>query len=190
MGDPPADIPNISNFKLHDKSDAVTKADKQADLINRFVTIAEKIQPKLLVTGENFNTWSRNMLEAWVTVFIGDTTYFDEPSRDSDYRRNLIALAFIQHSVERALFDSITSQLFMPNARNVHQAIKNRFNQASWSSIIQHASIILNPSNHSSDITQHALRLGEAVEAIENQIGTIDSNKIITLSLFFSLPHL
>ncbi|MBW0492842.1 hypothetical protein O181_032557 [Austropuccinia psidii MF-1] len=78
----------------------------------------------------------------------------------------------------------------MPNARNVYQAIKNRFNQASWSSIIHHASIIFNPMDHSSNITQHTLRLGEAIEAIENQIEVLDSNKIIMLSLFFSLPHL
>ncbi|MBW0533605.1 hypothetical protein O181_073320 [Austropuccinia psidii MF-1] len=95
MGDSSTDIPNISSLKLHEESDAVTRATKQADLINRFVMIAEKIQPKLLVTGANFNTWSRNMLEAWATVFIGDITYFDESSRDPNSRRNLIALAFI-----------------------------------------------------------------------------------------------
>ncbi|MBW0533603.1 hypothetical protein O181_073318 [Austropuccinia psidii MF-1] len=78
----------------------------------------------------------------------------------------------------------------MPNARNIYQAIKNRFNRASWSSIVHHAGVIFNPVDHSSDITQHALRLGEAIAAIENQIGTLDSNKIIMLSLFFSLPHL
>ncbi|MBW0528000.1 hypothetical protein O181_067715 [Austropuccinia psidii MF-1] len=130
------------------------------------------------------------MLEAWATVFIGDVTYFDDTSRDPDYRRNLIALAFIRHSVYRPLFDSITSRLFMPNARNVYQALKNRFNRASWSSIVHHASIILNPVDQSSNITQHTLRLSEAIEAIENQIGVLDANKIMTLSLFFSMPHL
>ncbi|MBW0500249.1 hypothetical protein O181_039964 [Austropuccinia psidii MF-1] len=130
------------------------------------------------------------MIESWATVFLGDTDYFDDTSRDTDYWRNLIALALIRHSVERPLFDLITSRIYMPNARSIYHALKNCFNRASWSSIIHHASIIFNPIDQSSNLTQHALRLSEAVNAVENQMGTLDSNKIITLSLFFFVPHL
>ncbi|MBW0527435.1 hypothetical protein O181_067150 [Austropuccinia psidii MF-1] len=126
MSDTPADIPNISNLKLHDKSDAVTRADKQADLINRFVTIAEKIQPKLLVTGANFNTWSRNMLEAWAAVFIGDKTYFDEPSWDSDYQRNLIALAFIWHSQNFNSISNTTGSPLKETSQNPNRYTNNQ----------------------------------------------------------------
>ncbi|MBW0526965.1 hypothetical protein O181_066680 [Austropuccinia psidii MF-1] len=78
----------------------------------------------------------------------------------------------------------------MPNSQNVYQALKNRFSWASWSSVIHHASIIFNPMDQSLNITQHTLQLGEAIEDIENQIGVRDGNEIITLSLFFSIPHL
>ncbi|MBW0489813.1 hypothetical protein O181_029528, partial [Austropuccinia psidii MF-1] len=36
----------------------------------------------------------------------------------------------------------------------------------------------------------HSIALGKAIEAIENQIGALYSNKIMTLSIFFSVPHL
>ncbi|MBW0468886.1 hypothetical protein O181_008601 [Austropuccinia psidii MF-1] len=78
----------------------------------------------------------------------------------------------------------------MPNARNIYHALKIRFNRALWSSIIHHASVIFNPINQSSNLTQHALRLSEAIDAVENQMGALDSNKIMALSLFFSMPHL
>ncbi|MBW0536415.1 hypothetical protein O181_076130 [Austropuccinia psidii MF-1] len=190
MGDSTTNIPDMSGLKMNEESDAVTRADKQAELINRFVTIAEKIRPKLSMAGTNFNTWSCNMLEAWATVFISNVTYFDDTSQDPDYRRNLIALALIQHSVDRPLFHSIMSRLFIPNSRNVYQALKNCFNRASWSSIVHHANIIFNPVNQSLNITQHTLRLSKAIEAIENQIGVLYANKIMTLLLFFSMPHL
>ncbi|MBW0503090.1 hypothetical protein O181_042805 [Austropuccinia psidii MF-1] len=185
IGDSTTNIPDISGLKIAEESDAVTRADKQAELINQFVTITEKIRPKLSMAGTNFNT-----LEAWATVFISDVAYFEDTFRDPDYQRNLIALAFIQHSVDRPLFDSITSHLFMPNARNVYQALKNCFNQVSWSSIVHHANIIFTPVNQSLNITQHTLCLSKAIEAIENQIGVLDANKIMTLLLFFSMSHL
>ncbi|MBW0542359.1 hypothetical protein O181_082074 [Austropuccinia psidii MF-1] len=190
MNNPETSVPDFSTLKIQDESDAVSKADKQAELLSHFITIAEKIRPKLSTNGANFNTWSRNMIETWATVFLGDVSYFESLSRDDDYRHNLIALAFIRHSVERPLFNSITSRIFMPNARNVYQAIKDRFNRASWSSIVHHASLVFNPIDQSLDPNQHALRLGEAIEAIENQMGPLDSTKILTLSLFFSMPHL
>ncbi|MBW0540546.1 hypothetical protein O181_080261 [Austropuccinia psidii MF-1] len=130
------------------------------------------------------------MIHAWTTFFIGDEEYFNINEKDKDYWQNLVALSFIRNSVERQLFDLISSQLIMPNARTVYQALKNCFRKSSWSSIIHHAETIFNPSDQSSNIVQHAITLGEAIEAIGNQIGALDSNKIMTLSIFFSVPHL
>ncbi|MBW0503131.1 hypothetical protein O181_042846 [Austropuccinia psidii MF-1] len=177
-----------SKLKLED--DTVARADKQAKILHRFSVIAERIRPRLQIDGSNFNVWLRNMIHAWTTCFIGDEEYFNINEKDKDYRRNLVALSFIRNSVERQLFDSISSRLIMPNARTVYQALKNRFGKSSWSSIIHHAETIFNPTDQSGNIVQHAIALGEAVEAIENQIGALDSNKIITLSIFFSVPHL
>ncbi|MBW0534694.1 hypothetical protein O181_074409 [Austropuccinia psidii MF-1] len=130
------------------------------------------------------------MIHTWTTCFIGDEEYFTINEKDKDYWRNLVALSFIRNSVECQLFDSVSSQLIMPNARMVYQALKSCFGKSSWSSIIHHAETIFNPTNQSSNIVQHAITLGEAIEAIENQIGALDSNKIMTLSIFFSVPHL
>ncbi|MBW0469180.1 hypothetical protein O181_008895 [Austropuccinia psidii MF-1] len=157
MNDPSQAIPDVSQLKIHDESNAVARADKQAELLNQLTAISEKIQPNLSVSGANFNTWSQNMIESWVTVFLGNVDYFENTSCNTDYRRNLIALAFIQHSVEQLLFDSITSLLYMPNAWNIYHALKNCFNRASWSSIIHHAGVIFNPIDQSSNLTQHAL---------------------------------
>ncbi|MBW0535509.1 hypothetical protein O181_075224 [Austropuccinia psidii MF-1] len=186
MGDS-SKLPDISSLSV---SDPVLCANQQAEILQRFSLIADRIQPRLSIDGSNFNTWSRNMISTWETCFIEDIKYFDSQERDLDYRRNLIALSFIQNSVERSLFDSIISWLSMPNARSVYQAIKKRFSKASWSSIVNHANVIFHPSTQSSNLMKRVIDLGEAVAAIEGQIGPIDSNKIITLSLFFSIPHL
>ncbi|MBW0491418.1 hypothetical protein O181_031133 [Austropuccinia psidii MF-1] len=78
----------------------------------------------------------------------------------------------------------------MPNARTTYRALKDRFNKISWSSIVRHTSIIFDPTDNSNNLTNHAITVGEAIEAIENQIGAIDSNLPTTLSLFFSAPQL
>ncbi|MBW0538816.1 hypothetical protein O181_078531 [Austropuccinia psidii MF-1] len=130
------------------------------------------------------------MIDTWETCFIEDIKYFESQERDLDYQRNLIGLSFIRNSVERSLFDSIISQLSMPNARSVYQAIKKQFSKASWSSIVNHANVLFYPPTQSSNLMKRVIDLGEAVAAIEGKIGPIDSNKIITLSLFFSIPHL
>ncbi|MBW0539770.1 hypothetical protein O181_079485 [Austropuccinia psidii MF-1] len=75
----------------------------------------------------------------------------------------------------------------MTNARTVYQAIRNCFGKSLWSSILHHAETIFNPTDQSGNIIWHEIALGEA---IENQIGALDSNKIMTLSIFFSVPHL
>ncbi|MBW0551145.1 hypothetical protein O181_090860 [Austropuccinia psidii MF-1] len=130
------------------------------------------------------------MIHAWTTCFIGDEGYFIKTEKDNDYWRNLVALSFIHNSVERQLFDSITNRIVMPNTRTIYQAIKNLSSKSSWSSIIHHTNTIFCQTTALRNINQREIELGEAVEAIENQIGPLDGNKIITLSLFFSVPHL
>ncbi|MBW0461265.1 hypothetical protein O181_000980 [Austropuccinia psidii MF-1] len=71
-----------------------------------------------------------------------------------------------------------------------YQAIKKRLSKASWSSIIHHANSIFNTSDHQHDIDQHVIRLNEAIKSIESQLRPLNSSKILTLSLFFSLPNL
>ncbi|MBW0535088.1 hypothetical protein O181_074803 [Austropuccinia psidii MF-1] len=77
-------------------------------------------------------------------------------------------MSFLRHSIERPLFQSITSRIQMPNARTTFRALKDLFNKISWSSIVHYAN---------------------AIEAIENQIGPIDSNLFTTLTLYFSAPQ-
>ncbi|MBW0521498.1 hypothetical protein O181_061213 [Austropuccinia psidii MF-1] len=186
MGDHPK-MPDISTLSV---TDPVLRANKQAEILQRFSLIADRIRPRLSSSGSNFNAWSRNLFDTWSMCFIEDTDYFQRQEQDTDYRRNLIALSFIRNSMDRPLYDLIIARLTMPNARTVYQAIKRRFSKASWSSIIHHAKIILHPTNNQHDITQHAINMSEAIEAIESQLGLLDSSKISTLSLFFSLPHL
>ncbi|MBW0509403.1 hypothetical protein O181_049118 [Austropuccinia psidii MF-1] len=78
----------------------------------------------------------------------------------------------------------------MPNSRTIYQVIKNQLSKSSWPSIIHHANTIFCQTTSLRDINQHAIELGEAVEAIKNKIGPLDGNKFITVSLFFSVPHL
>ncbi|MBW0538318.1 hypothetical protein O181_078033 [Austropuccinia psidii MF-1] len=186
MGDP-SKLPDISSLNV---SNPVLHLNCQAEILQRFSLIADRIQPCLSIDGSNFNMWSRNMINTWETCFIEDVKYFESQERDLDYQRNLIALSFIRNSVERSLFDSIISRLSMPNARSVYQAIKKQFSKASWSSIINHANILFHPPTQSPNLMKQVIDLGEAVEAIEGQIGPINSNKMITLSSFFSIPHL
>ncbi|MBW0534653.1 hypothetical protein O181_074368 [Austropuccinia psidii MF-1] len=180
-------LPDISNLLVND---SIIRADKQAEILQRFSLIADRIRPRFSLDGSNFNTWSRNLIDTWSMCFIEDMGYFENQERDTDYRRNLIALSFIRNSVERSLYDSIIARMTMPNARTVYQAIKKRFSKASWSSIVHHANFIFNSSDHQHDTAQHVIRLNEAIESIESQLGPLDSSKILTLSLFFSLPNL
>ncbi|MBW0583157.1 hypothetical protein O181_122872 [Austropuccinia psidii MF-1] len=115
--------------------------------------------------------------------------YFNSTERNNDYQRNLIAMSFLRHSIERTLFQSITSRIRMPNARTCFRALKDRFNKISWSSIVHHASTCFNPTDHSTNLTTHAINIGKAFEAIKNQIGPMDSNLFTTLTLYFSAPQ-
>ncbi|MBW0583837.1 hypothetical protein O181_123552 [Austropuccinia psidii MF-1] len=125
----------------------------------------------------------------WADCFMGNMEYFNSTERDNDYQRNLIAMSFLRHSIERTLFQSITSRIRMPNARTCFCALKDHFNKISWSSIVHHASTCFNPTNHSTNLTTHAINIGEAIEAIENQIGPMDSNLFTTLTLYFLAPQ-
>ncbi|MBW0511508.1 hypothetical protein O181_051223 [Austropuccinia psidii MF-1] len=120
---------------------------------------------------------------------MGDVEYFNSSERDDDYQPNLIAMSFLQHIIERPLFQSITSQIRIPNARTTFCALKGRFNKIFWSSIVHHASICFNPTDHSTHLTTHAIIVGEAIEAIEIQIGLMDSNLFTMLTLYLSAPQ-
>ncbi|MBW0559712.1 hypothetical protein O181_099427 [Austropuccinia psidii MF-1] len=181
--------PDLSSLNFEPNTSIIARADKQAEILHRFSLIAERIQPRLSIDGGNFNAWSRALVNTWADCFMGDIDYFDSSDRDNDYQRNLIAMSFLRHSVERPLFQSITSRIRMPNARTTFRALKDRFNKISWSSIVHHASICFNPTDHSTDLTTHAIIVGEAIEAIENQIGPMDSNLFTTLTLYFSAPQ-
>ncbi|MBW0520133.1 hypothetical protein O181_059848 [Austropuccinia psidii MF-1] len=76
----------------------------------------------------------------------------------------------------------------MPKARNVYQEIKSQFRKASWSSIVRHARNVFHPVDQSHNIIKHAINLNETIKAIECQLNPLDSNKILTLSLFFLVP--
>ncbi|MBW0538332.1 hypothetical protein O181_078047 [Austropuccinia psidii MF-1] len=185
----PDDIAEFVSLNINDNN-AVSHADKQAESLHRFSLIADKIYPRLALDGNNFMSWSCNLLSTWNNYFFDDPNYFDITTRDSDYRRNLVALTFIRNSVDRSLYKSITSALVTPNARTTFQALKKRFCKASWSSIIWHAEILFNPPDRSTKLTSHAIALQHAINNIESQIGTMNSKTILTLSLFFSARQL
>ncbi|MBW0564532.1 hypothetical protein O181_104247 [Austropuccinia psidii MF-1] len=182
-------VPDISflNFELN--SPVIARAYKQAKLLHRFSLIAKRIQPRLSIDGGNFNAWSRALLNTWADCFMGDMEYFNSTECDNDYQQNLIAMSFLRHSIERTLFQSITSRIRIPNERTCFRALKDRFNKISWSSIVHHATTCFNPTDHSTNLTTHAINIGEAIEAIENQIGPMDSNSFTTLTLYFSAPQ-
>ncbi|MBW0480724.1 hypothetical protein O181_020439 [Austropuccinia psidii MF-1] len=46
-----------------------------------------------------------------------------------------------------------------------------------------------NPTNHSTDLTTHAINIGEAIEAIKSQIGCMYTNLFTTLTLYFLAPQ-
>ncbi|MBW0478196.1 hypothetical protein O181_017911 [Austropuccinia psidii MF-1] len=72
----------------------------------------------------------------------------------------------------------------------MYQAIKSRFSKTSWSSVSHHASKLFYLTNQSHSLTKNEISLGEAIEAIERQIGPLGRNKLIILSLLFLLPQM
>ncbi|MBW0536437.1 hypothetical protein O181_076152, partial [Austropuccinia psidii MF-1] len=180
---------DLSSLKIQD-NDIVSQADKRAESLNRFSLLADKIQPKLSLDGSNFNIWSRSMIDTWASCFFGDCNYFDSNERDSDYRRNLVALSFIRNSIDRSLFQSIISQLYMPNARLVYQSLKKRFGKSSWSAIVQQARCIFVPTDQSSNLINHLVVVQGALNDLQSQIGIFTPENLLPIILYFSAPQL
>ncbi|MBW0506565.1 hypothetical protein O181_046280 [Austropuccinia psidii MF-1] len=122
---------------------------------------------------------------------MGDSDYFQQSTEDSNIKRNLVARLFIQHSVENDAYKAITSCIHGSDARKIYQALKDRFNRPSWSSVVFHANIIFqNWNNHVHDINVYAMTVNEAVQNLENQLGKIDSEMLTTLAIFFAVPSM
>ncbi|MBW0558716.1 hypothetical protein O181_098431 [Austropuccinia psidii MF-1] len=174
-----------------DNMDVIMKADKQAKIFQHFISLAEKIRPRLRDDGANFNIWSRSLILSWTTYFMGDPDYFQQPTKDQNIKRNIIALLFIQHSVDHFAYESVTSRILNSDARQIYQALKDRFNCPSWSSVVFHASTIFqNRSYQINNINNYANNVTEAIHNLENQLGTIDSDTLTTLDIFFAVPSM
>ncbi|MBW0540987.1 hypothetical protein O181_080702 [Austropuccinia psidii MF-1] len=153
----------------NDDMNVIIEADKQAEIFHRFISLAEKIRPRLRAHGANFNLWSRNMILCWTTYFMGDSDYFQQPNEDSNIKRNLVARLFIEHSVDQIAYEAVTS--------HIH--------------VVFHANTIFqNRDDHVNDINVYAMTINEAVQNLENQLGRIDSEMITTLAIFFAVPSM
>ncbi|MBW0536703.1 hypothetical protein O181_076418 [Austropuccinia psidii MF-1] len=174
-----------------DDMSVILQADKQAEIFQRFILLAEKIRPQLRADGANFNLWSKNMIIAWETYFMGDPDYFQQTSIDTNIKRNLVARIFIEHSVNNSAYESVTSRIFTSNARQIYQALKNRFNRPSWSSVVYHGNVLFKPSSdYSDDINEHAMLVTEAVQNLENQLGRVDSELLTTLAIYYAVSSM
>ncbi|MBW0549247.1 hypothetical protein O181_088962, partial [Austropuccinia psidii MF-1] len=162
----------------------------QAEIFHQFTQLAERIQPRLTYDGINFNAWSKGLVNAWKTYYNGDPAYFEQEQPDSNHLRNLVAISFIEYSIQHHIFESITSPMRLLDARKIYQAIRSRFNKPSWSSIVHNARILFNTSDCMDDINAFSLSVYDAITAIENQIGPLDGEKLATFSIFFAVPQL
>ncbi|MBW0514867.1 hypothetical protein O181_054582 [Austropuccinia psidii MF-1] len=179
---------DLSSLKISN-DDAVSQANCQAESLNRFSLVTKKIRPRLMLDRSNFNLWSCAMVETWGSCFFDDLDYLDISERNTNYRRNLVALSFICMSIDRTLFQSTTSQLYMPNARSTYQALKKRFRKASWSAIVQHASRVFMLSDQSSNLLQHSISIQASLDALQSQIGPLKAENITPIILFFLAPQ-
>ncbi|MBW0584554.1 hypothetical protein O181_124269, partial [Austropuccinia psidii MF-1] len=163
--------------------------DKQAEILHRFISLAEKIKPQLEVDGTNFNQWSKSLTLAWTTYFMGDPDYFEQTTTDTNVKRNIVALSFIQHSVNTRAYESVTSNINAYNACIVYKALKDRFNRPSWSSIILNANVIFqNNGDRLHDINNFSLKVNEAIRNLENLMGPMNGDTIATLAIFYAVP--
>ncbi|MBW0588804.1 hypothetical protein O181_128519 [Austropuccinia psidii MF-1] len=159
-----------------DDMNIIIEVDKQAEIFHCFISLAEKIRPRLQSDGANFNLWSKNMILCWTTYFMGDSDYFQQSTEDSNVKRNLVARLFIQQSIEHDAYEAITSCIHGSDACKIYQALKDRFNHPSWSSVVFHANTIFqNWDDHVHDINVYAMTVNEAVQNLENQLGKINS---------------
>ncbi|MBW0566180.1 hypothetical protein O181_105895 [Austropuccinia psidii MF-1] len=151
---------------MENDMNVVMEADKQAEIFQRFFSLAEKIRPQLRADGANFKLWSKNMLIAWTTYFMGDSDYFQQPISDDNVKRNLVAHLFIQHSVNSNIYEAVTS-------------------------LVYHANFIFsNSSDWSENINDYAMTITEAIQNLENQLGPIDSETLTTLAIYFAVPSM
>ncbi|MBW0582627.1 hypothetical protein O181_122342 [Austropuccinia psidii MF-1] len=131
------------------------------------------------------------MIITWTTYFMGDPDYFQQTTTDDNIKRNLVAWLFIEHSVHSSIYELVNSRIFTLDARKIFQALKDRFNCPSWSSVVYHAGIIsCNSSDQSDDINSYALTITEAIQNLENQLGQIDSEMLTTLDIDFAVPSI
>ncbi|MBW0490169.1 hypothetical protein O181_029884 [Austropuccinia psidii MF-1] len=183
----PTDKPITSAM---DEMSLLAQADRQAEIFHRFTQLAERIRPRLTYDGVNFNAWSRGLMNAWQTYFNGEKDYFELEQSDPNHLRNLVAISFIEYSIQHDIFTTITSRMRNLSARSIYQAIRSRFNKPSWSSIIHNAKILFNTTDQMENINKFSLSVYEAISNIENQIGPLDGEKIATFSIFFAVPQL
>ncbi|MBW0539978.1 hypothetical protein O181_079693 [Austropuccinia psidii MF-1] len=175
----------------HNHMDVIMQADKQAEIFQHFISLAEKIRPQLRADGANFNLWSKSMITAWTAYFMGEADYFHQTSVNDNIKQNLVSCFFIEHSVNSGIYESITSQILTYDARKIFQALKDRLNCPSWSSVVYHAGIIFcNSSDRSDTISDYAMTITEAIQSLENQLGQIDSEMLTTLAIYFALPSM
>ncbi|MBW0504414.1 hypothetical protein O181_044129 [Austropuccinia psidii MF-1] len=129
------------------------------------------------------------MIIAWTTYFMGDSNYFQQPTKDDNIKRNHVSRLFIEHSTSHSAYECVTSRIFSSDAHQIYQALKDRFNRPSWSSIVYHANILFKPSSdHSNDISTYAMSVTEAVQNLEHQLGRLNSEIITTLAIYFAVP--
>ncbi|MBW0520488.1 hypothetical protein O181_060203 [Austropuccinia psidii MF-1] len=140
--------------------------------------------------GLNFNAWSKILVNAWRTYDNGDPHFFEQEQPSQNHLQNLVAISFIEYSIQHNVFESIISPMRTLNARKIYQAIRSRFNKPLWLAIIHNARVLFNTSNRMEDINAFFMSVYEAITAIEHQIGPLDGEKIATFSIFFAVPQL
>ncbi|MBW0494851.1 hypothetical protein O181_034566 [Austropuccinia psidii MF-1] len=80
-----------SKDMVNNNMNVIMEADKQAEIFQRFISLADKIRPQLRADGVHFNLWSKNMIIAWTTYFMGDSNSFQQPIADNNIKQNLFA---------------------------------------------------------------------------------------------------
>ncbi|MBW0483649.1 hypothetical protein O181_023364 [Austropuccinia psidii MF-1] len=122
--------------------------------------------------------------------YNGEIEYFEENANDDNHLQNLVAISFIKNSIDYNVYDSITLSMTKLDAQQIYQPIRRRYNKTSWSSIFHHAKTIFNPTNWLDNIEKYAISVHEAISKIKNQIGPLNSEKIATFAIYFSVPSL
>ncbi|MBW0572637.1 hypothetical protein O181_112352 [Austropuccinia psidii MF-1] len=190
-------MPDYTNNMIESKEtsgddmNVIMQLNRQAEIFERFISLAEKLRPQLRADGANFNLWSKNMIVVWTTYFMGDSDYFHQTNKDDNIKRNLVSRLFIEHSVSHNAYECVTSQIFTSDAHQIYHALKDRFNRPLWSLVVYHANILFKPlSDHSNDINNYAMSITEAVQNLENQLGQLDSEMITTLAIYFAVPSM